>query len=142
MKKILLVLMMTLLSACFVNAQTVLFMQNGTLEWDAPLDEEGNIIPIIELSYEIYRSDYPVGNPEDPNTLEFLGTTNELTFPVILGIKKTGFAVRAIRTNDEDVLYSILAWSYIAEDADPVIGPWIARWLPRPDKPKKIRIYY
>ena len=141
MKKILFVLIgVLLLTTCSANAQTGLFMQGGILEWDQPLDEEGNIIPSTELSYEVYRSDYPVSSPQDPAALEFLAATTELALPVVLGIRKTAFAVRAVRTNDGDILYSILAWSYIAEDADPVIGPWIARWLPRPNKPKKIRI--
>lgn len=145
MRRSMLVLMLligiSLLITCALYAQTTIFIESGTLVWDASLDENGNVIPASELVYEVYESHYPVSDPQNPSAHTLLGSTISVEFPVLLGITRTAFGVRAVRTNDGDVIYSDIAWSYIEADADPLIGAWIARWLPRPSKPKKLRIH-
>lgn len=144
MRKLIFVLVMVVSIFLFITytacAQTTIFVESGTLAWDASLDENGNVIPAVELAYEIYESHYPVGDPQNPSAHTLLGSTISTEYSIFVGVTRTAFGVRAIRTNDGDVLYSELAWSYVEADADPAIGPWVARWLPRPDKPKKLRV--
>lgn len=140
MKKLLLVFVL-LLAAFAACAQTTLFLKDGTLAWDQPLDENGEAIPAAELTYEVYASFWPVTDPQNPEAHTLLATVSVAELPVTVSIRRIAFGVRAIRTNDGDSVVSEMAWSYIEGDADPAVGPWIARWLPRPWRPGRFRIW-
>jgi len=129
------------LSSAFSQVTSIV-VDNGTITWEAPLDAKGSVIPAIELTYEVYLSDYPISNPQDPTAHMLLGTvsTNEFVW-TLSDTKKHTIGVRAIRTESGDVAYGDIAWSYVSEDADPAIGPWTVRDLPRPDKAKNLRNY-
>jgi len=140
MKKILAILLITFFAIFTACGQTSYNIPNGTLLWDAPLDIDGNPIPAVELSYEVFTADYPVVDPQDVGAFTLIGTNvNELLAFTVDTKKKQVLGVRVIRVYDGETLTSLIAWSYILEDVDPVKGTFTVRYIPIPGKVKNIR---
>lgn len=121
------VLMLVALAAC---GQTVLYRTSGVLEWDAVTTYEGRpLLPGDSVAYEVYFYDSIIGvaDPQNVALLTLMGTTSvaQLAFTMPY---RTWWAA-GVRTRMVDgggtLIYSSIAWSYLAEDADPVLGPFV-----------------
>jgi hypothetical protein len=93
-------------------AQTVRYINSGTVAWD-PVDKltDGSAIPAGDVvEYEVYRAAYPDG----PEML--LATVTESLYRFTSPDDRTAYAlgVRAKRTTDggATVTYSGISWSY------------------------------
>jgi len=145
MKKVFLVLLMLFIVALTACGQTVYYKNEATLQWDAvTVDAAGNpLLPTDTLTYEVYIYDYNVGvaDPQAPGDLTFIAGTPLLEQLIVFPYRTTWAA--GVRTklidSGETTTYSVIAWSYITEDADVVSGPFLYSPFGTPAKPLGLR---
>ena len=145
MKKLLLVILMVLMVGVIACGQTVHYKNEATLQWDAvTTDADGNpLLPTDTLTYEIYIYDYNIGitDPQSTTELTFINETAVVEQLIVFPhrtIWAAGVRTKLIDGN-ANVTYSLLAWSYIPEDADLVSGPFLYSPFGIPIKPRDLR---
>lgn len=96
-----------LLGSMAVYGQEVVYKDQVTVQWDAVAETGGAI------GYEVYVSDHPVVDPQDPNKHTSLGVTPGLEFVVdIAWNSQRAIGVRSIMTlPDATMRYSDINWS-------------------------------
>ena len=145
MKKVFLVLLMLFIVALTACGQTVYYKNEATLQWDAvTVDASGNpLLPTDTLIYEVYIYDYNLGvaTPQSTSELTFITGTPLLEQLIVFPYRTTWAA--GVRTklvdSGETTTYSVIAWSYIPEDADVVSGPFLYSPFGTPAKPADLR---
>ena len=145
MKKVFLVLLMLFIVALTACGQSVYYKNEATLQWNAvTVDAAGNpLLPTDTLTYEVYIYDYNIGvaDPQSTGELTFITGTPLLEQLIVFPYRTTWAA--GVRTKlidgDANVTYSMLAWSYIPEDADLVSGPFLYSPYGTPEKPQDLR---
>lgn len=145
MKKVFLALLMLFIVALTACGQSVYYKNEATLQWDAvTVDAAGNpLLPTDTLTYEVYIYDYNIGvaDPQDTACLTFIDEIAAVEKLIVFPHRTTWAA--GVRTKlvdgDTNVTYSLLAWSYIPEDADVVSGPFLYSPYGIPAKPAALR---
>ena len=143
------VLLAALFCASGLFGQDIIYkdFQPVTLAWDPPTaDANGDPIdPAATITYDVYQYDYVVGvtSDQDPAELTLLAagisaTEYETAFPYAT---EWAMGVRAHITSPDGAVTvtSQIAWSYIAEDADPVSGPFLYIPFFLPSRPSGLR---
>ena len=125
-----LIVFVLLLVAALAGAQTVLYRDQATLQWDAvTTDAQGNpLLPTDVISYEVYIYDYTIGvaDPQNVVLLTFVAVMPTLEQLIVFPYRTVWAAGVRTRLVDAgaNVSYSALAWSYIPADADMIAGPF------------------
>ena len=104
--------------------QTIIYKDSATVEWSAVvLLGNGDPIPVgYTIEYELYLSAYPVVDPQNPAAHTYLGTTSNLTFPMVIDWDDhRSVGVRTVMTESDLVTkhYSAINWSYTNGAATP-----------------------
>lgn len=145
MKKVLLVLLMVLMVGATACGQQVYYKNEATLQWDVvTVDAAGNpLLPTDALTYEVYIYDYNTGiaDPQDTACLTFIDEVAVVEKLIVFPYRTTWAAGARTKLVDGDanVTYSVIAWSYILEDADVVSGPFLYSPYGTPAKPEDLR---
>lgn len=145
MKKIFLVFAILFIVGVTACGQQVYYKNEATLQWDAVItDADGNPLLLGDiLTYEVYIYDYNIGvaDPQSTTGLTFINETAAVEQLIVFPHRTTWAA--GVRTKlvdgDTNVTYSLLAWSYIPEDADLVSGPFLYSPFGTPTKPTDLR---
>lgn len=124
-----------LLVTVLACAQTVLYRDQATLQWDAvTVDAAGDpFLPTDVVSYEVYIYDRIAGVASDQNIafLTLIGPATATELLIVFPYRTTWAA--GVRTKVVDAGgntdYSLLAWSYVPTDAG-VAGPFL--YVPTP----------
>ena len=145
MKKILLLVLFVLFVGTLACGQSVYYKNEATLQWDAvTVDAAGNpLLPTDALTYEVYIYDYNIGaiDSQNPMYLTFVSEMTAIEYLIVFPYRTTWAAgVRAkLVDGDMNITYSVIAWSYIPEDADLVSGPFLYSPFGTPAKPQDLR---
>jgi len=113
-KRVALLGLALLLVACISGAQTIIYRDQATLQWDAVTDE---VLPEDVVEYEVYIYDSAtVIADQIIANLIFVGTTTATELLIVFPDRRNWYAgVRTKLTTGEPLTtYSTVAWSYDA----------------------------
>lgn len=145
MKKILFGLILALMVVIGACGQEVVYKNEATLQWDAvTVDADGNpLLATDTITYEVYLYDYNTGvaDPQNVAELTFIDEVAATELLIVFPYRTTWAA--GVRTKlvdgDSNITYSVIAWSYIEEDADSESGPFLYSPYGSPEKPEDLR---
>lgn len=119
MRKSILILAALVVVACAGFAQTVIYQDQATLQWDpVTTDAAGDpLLPEDSVAYSVYIYDSAL-TIDDQNTANLLlvGTTTSTEMLIVFPERRNWYAgVRAVVTTGEpQTYYSSISWSYDA----------------------------
>lgn len=119
MNRLALILLALVLVACAGFAQTVIYRDQATLQWDAVTsDANGDpLLPEDTVTYEVYIYDSALSiNDQLPANLIYIGETAATELVIVFPSRRNWYAgVRAkVVTGEPATFYSAIAWSYDA----------------------------
>lgn len=144
MKRLSLIFLALLVVACASSAQTIYYMDEATLQWDAvTTDVDGTPwLPSDVVEYEVYTWDMggPAPNPDSVAGWNYVGVTTAVELLIVFE-HRTEWAV-AVRLKVTDAgsneRYSTLAWSGNPDDCQGGV-PFFYTPLPGLDRPTALR---
>ena len=139
MKKIITLVFLSALVMCGLTAQTVHYVEEATISWDAVTEIMDNtpILPGDTIEYELYRTPFPVVDRDNPaaHFLEGLVSTPSLHVYIPNDGITYAYGVRTKLTTDggATVLYSAFNWSDVngLSTPDPFLYKHPATVLPK-----------